>query len=84
MLESLVDIKKIVPAEAFLIIVGIYMLEVIVLLSIFLTRLEHGGDSLDLYKSLTTGFIVGMTIFSFSILLIYFIFSGILGMVWPI
>ena len=83
MLESLVDIKKIVPAEVFLIIVGIYMLEVIILLSIFLTRLEHGGDPLDLYKSLTTGLIVGMMIFSFSVMLIYFIFSGILGMVWP-
>jgi len=83
MLESLVDIKKIVPAEVFLIIVGIYMLEVIILLSIFLTRLEHGGDPLDLHNLLTTGLIVGMAIFSFSVMLIYFIFSGILGMVWP-
>jgi hypothetical protein len=83
MLESLVDIKKIVPAETFLIIVGTYMLEVIVLLSIFLTRLEHGGDSLDGYRLVTTGVLIGMVIFSFSILLIYFIFSGIFGMVWP-
>jgi RsiW-degrading membrane proteinase PrsW (M82 family) len=83
MLEALVDIKKIVPAETFLLIVGIYMLEVIVLLSIFLTRLEHGGDPLDGYKMLTNGLLIGMAIFSFSVLLIYFIFSGILGMVWP-
>jgi hypothetical protein len=83
MLESLVDIKKIVPAETFLVIVGTYMIEVIILLSIFLTRLEHGGDPLDGYKLLTSGLMVGMAIFSFSILLIYFIFSGILGMVWP-
>ena len=83
MLESLVDIKKIVPAEIFLVIVGAYMLEVIILLSIFLTRLEHGGDPLDFYKSLTIGLLIGMTIFSFSILLIYFMFSGILGTVWP-
>jgi hypothetical protein len=83
MLESLVDIKKIVPAETFLVIVGIYMLEVIVLLSVFLTRLEYGGDPLDGYRVLTTNLITGMTIFSFSVLLIYLIFSGILGMVWP-
>jgi hypothetical protein len=83
MLETLVDIKKIVPAETFLIIVGVYMLEVIILLTIFLTRLEHGGDSLDGYKMLTTGLLIGMAIFSFSILLIYFIFGGIFNMVWP-
>ena len=83
LLESLVDIKNIVPAEIFLVIVGAYMLEVIILLSIFLATLEHGGDSLDKYSLITNGTLIGMTIFSFSILLIYFIFSGIISMVWP-
>jgi len=84
MIESIVDIKKIVPAEIFLVIVGGYMLEVIVLLSMFLATLEHGGDPVEKYNLISTGTIIGMTIFSFSILLIYFIFNSIIKIVWPL
>jgi succinate dehydrogenase/fumarate reductase cytochrome b subunit len=84
MIESIVDIKKIVPAEIFLVIVGGYMLEVIVLLSMFLATLEHGGDPVEKYNLISSGTIIGMTIFSFSILLIYFIFNSIIKVVWPL
>jgi hypothetical protein len=84
MIESIVDVKKIVPAEIFLVIVGGYMLEVIVLLSMFLSTLEHGGDPVDKYNLISSGTIIGMTIFSFSILLIYFIFNSIIKIVWPL
>jgi len=82
-IESIVDIKKIIPAEVFLIIVGTYMLEVVILLSTFLSSLEHGGDTLEKYKLITNGTMTGMLIFTFSILIIYFIFGGIIKMMWP-
>ncbi|MDI6825808.1 MAG: hypothetical protein QMD36_01275 [Candidatus Aenigmarchaeota archaeon] len=82
-IESIVDVKKIVPAEVFLVIVGTYMLEVVILLSIFLSSLEYGGDPLEKYKLITNGTMLGMVIFSFSILMIYLIFGGIIKMVWP-
>lgn len=84
LMESLVDIKKIVPADVFLVIVGSYMLEVIILLAIFLSTLEYGGDPLDEYNLISSGVMIGMTIFSFSILLIYFIFTNIINIVWPL
>jgi len=82
-IEGLVDVKKIIPAEWFLVIVGFYMLEVVILLSDFLAALEHGSDPLEKYKLIANGTITGMLIFSFSILIIYFLFGGIIKMMWP-
>ena len=84
LIESIVDFKNILPAEIFLIIVGVYMIEIIVLLSIFLSTLEHGGDPLDKYRLIAYGTSLGTSIFTFSILLIYFIFGGILSIVWSV
>ena len=83
-LSSIVDVKKIIPAEIFLVIVGSYMLEVIILLSVFLSMLEHGGDPIEEHVLIARGTLTGMIIFSFSILLIYFVFGGMLKMVWSI
>lgn len=81
-LGGLVDIKNIMPAEAFLIVVGFYMLEMIFLLSTFLCTLEHGGDPLDKYKLVTQGILFGMVIFTVCVLLIFFIFEGLVGTAW--
>jgi hypothetical protein len=82
-IETIVDVKRIIPAEVFLVIVGVYMLEVIILLSIFLSTLEHGGDPLEKYRLIARETVTGMLIFTFSILVIYFLFGGIIKMMWP-
>lgn len=73
-----VDIKNIIPAEVFMVVVGIYMIEVIVMLAYFISQIEHGGDPLDTYYLASTKIITGMIIFSLSILLLYFTFGGLL------
>lgn len=82
LLDSIIDIKNIIPVEVFTIIVGVYMLEVIVLISIFLSTLEHGGDPLEKYRSIANGSLIGVVMFSFCILLIYFIFGAIIKLAW--
>jgi hypothetical protein len=82
-IETIVDVKRIIPAEVFLVIVGVYMLEVIILLSIFLSTLEHGGDPLEKYRLIARETVTGMLIFTFSILVIFFLFGGIIKMMWP-
>ena len=83
LLDSIIDMKNIIPVEVFTIIVGVYMLEVIVLISIFLSTLEHGGDPLEKYRLIANGSLVGVVMFSFCILLIYFIFGAIIKLAWP-
>jgi hypothetical protein len=80
-LGGLVDMKNIMPAEVFLLVVGVYMLEMVFLLSTFLTTLEHGGDPLDKYKLMTEGTLIGTVIFSVCVLFIFFIFKGLIGWV---
>lgn len=81
-LEGLVDVKNIMPAEIFLVVVGIYMLEITIMLAMFITSLEYGDDPLDKHYLITTNVTISLCIFSFSVLLIYFIFRGIINFIW--
>ncbi len=78
---GLVDIKNIVPAEVFLVVVGVYMLEIIIMLASFVGSLEHGDDPLDKHYLIATNVLLGLTIFCACVLIIYFIF-GKLIMTW--
>jgi len=79
---GLVDIKNIMPAEIFLVVVGIYMIEITVMLASFINSLQYGDDPLDKHYLITTNLVIGLCIFSFSVLLIYFIFKGLIGFMW--
>lgn len=79
---GLVDIKNILPAEVFLVVVGIYMIEITIMLASFICSLQHGDDPLDRHYLITTNLVIGLCIFSFSILLIYFIFKNLIGLMW--
>lgn len=73
-----VDFKNIIPAEVFLVCVGIYMLEVTLMLAYFISLLEYGEDKLDRYKLIAQSILISLGIFTFSVLLIYFSFSGMI------
>jgi len=81
-LSGLVDIKNIMPAEVFLVVVGIYMIEITIMLAMFITSLEYGDDPLDKHYLITVNTVISLCIFSFSILLIYFIFKGLISFIW--
>jgi len=77
-LGGFVDIKNVMPAELFLVVVGIYMLEIIVMLATFIGSLEHGDDPLDKHRLIATNVFLGYLIFSGCILVIYFIFRNLI------
>jgi len=77
-LGGFVDIKNVMPAELFLVVVGIYMLEIIVMLATFIGSLEHGDDPLDKHRLIATNVFLGYFIFSGCILFIYFIFRNLI------
>ncbi|MEM2175168.1 MAG: hypothetical protein QXI58_06070 [Candidatus Micrarchaeia archaeon] len=72
------DIKNIIPAEAFLVCVGIYMLEVTFMLAYFSSTLEHGEDVFERYKLIAQSILISLGIFTFTILFIYFTFAGLI------
>jgi len=75
------DIKNIIPAEAFLVCVGIYMLEVTIMLAYFISTLENGEDKLERYKTIAQSILISLGIFTFCLLLIYFTFAGLIEQV---
>jgi len=77
-LGGLVDIKHVMPAEIFLVVVGIYMLEIVLMLAIFIGSLEHGDDPLDKHQLISTNVLLCYFIFSASVLFIYFIFRNLI------
>ncbi len=81
-LGTIVDIKNIMPAEIFLVVVGIYMIEITVMLASFIDSLQYGDDPLDRHYLISTNLVIALCIFSFAILLIYFIFKGLIGFIW--
>ncbi len=78
MLGSLVDIKNILPAEIFLVVVGVYMLEIVIMLASFVGTLEYGDDPLDKHYLIATNILLSLCIFTACILIIYFIFRNII------
>ena len=80
-LGSMVDINNVMPAELFLVVVGVYMLEVVLMLAVFIGALEHGDDKLDKHKLITENVLICYVIFSVSVLFIYFIFRNLI-MFW--
>ena len=81
-LGGVVDIKNIMPAEIFLVVVGVYMLEITIMLAIFINSLQNGDDPLDKYYLISTNVTISLCIFSFSVLIIYFIFKGLINFMW--
>lgn len=76
-LTPLVDPKNIVPIEWFIVIVGGYMIEITVLLSMFISALQYGEDPLETYKLIVNGIGRGMVILTLLSVLIFLILGGL-------
>jgi hypothetical protein len=66
---------SITPAM-FQLIVGIYMLEIAVILAMFLNRIEFGEDAVGLRSELGKTVLIAMAVYAFSWLLTFAIFGG--------
>jgi len=78
--DSLLNINKIIPVHYFQIIVGVYMIEIVTMLSIFLSIIEHGDEKIqrkfDLGKTLLMAFIV----YSVTLVLLYLMLTSLVSL----
>jgi len=61
---------------AFQMIVGIYMIETIIILSVFVNRIEYGEDDIGLRRTLATSLLIGTLIYIASWLVTYSMFGN--------
>ncbi len=77
--NSIIAIDQIIPVHYFQIIVGIYMIEIVIMLSMFLGKIEHGEEKIqrnyDLGKTLMTAFVI----YSITVIVLYLILTSIVS-----
>ncbi len=65
-----------VSSEVFQLIVGIYMLEVILLTSMFISKVESGDDKIAAYSTTSKNIFVGLVVYTLTIAFVYSIFGN--------
>ncbi len=76
---SFLSLENIMPLELFTIVVGIYMIEVLVSLSIFSIRIEKGDDNIEIQYSVGTNLLKGAVIFTAVVLFVFFVFGSFIN-----
>lgn len=69
---GLVKINDIIPPTVVEVIVSIYLIEMIVVLSLFASNIKIGNDTFQLIKTIGTNLLIGFLIFSFILLAGYY------------
>jgi hypothetical protein len=77
-LGSILQVNKIIPIQNFQLIVGFYLVEVVVMISIFTSIINYGEDKLLRKYNLGKLLLYGMLIYSGVLLLIYFAFTSLM------
>lgn len=79
-LGSVMDIGNIMPVSVFQLIVGIYMIEVVVMLSIFLSTIRYGEESVIRRYNIGKKLIISTLIYSAVLIFIYLLFNSVIGL----
>jgi hypothetical protein len=75
----MIGVGNIMPVFIFQLIVGIYMIEVVTMLSVFLSTIRHGEESVIKRYSIGKKLIISTLIYSAVLIFIYLIFSSVVG-----
>lgn len=78
-LSSMIGVGNIMPVFIFQLIVGIYMIEVVTMLSVFLSTIRHGEESVIKRYSIGKKLIISTLIYSAVLIFIYLMFSSVVG-----
>ncbi len=76
---SIIDIKEAMPAELLQIVVGIYVVEILVLLAIFVTRIETGIDEIKESNNIWQFVLIGIVAYLVVLILVMSVFSPLIG-----
>ena len=77
LISVLGDIKRVVPIEWLTVIVGSYMIEVLLSLSVLISTLRNGEDSVEKHKTIAQGLFIGTVLFTIVGLITFVMFRGI-------
>lgn len=77
-LSSLADLNAIIPVDGFQIVVGIYMVEVVSMLAIFLSSIANGEESLIKRLTIAKLLAIGTAVYFASLFITYFMFTAII------
>jgi len=73
------DVDKAIPPAIFQLIVGIYLIEVIVILAIFLTKISHGENKVVQWMLAGKMLIIGLVMYTIVALISSTMFVGMIG-----
>lgn len=81
---SLVDITAIIPPTVIEIIVSIYLIEMVLVLSIFMSNIKIGNDKYLLMKTINSNILIGFMIYAIILVMGFMlfrvkVFSGVIG-----
>ncbi len=80
MLNTLVDVKNIIPIEWFVLIVGIYTVEIVFILAEYLSKLQYGEDKIEKFKLIAGGLFKSMLFMTIITVFVYYAFSGLINL----
>jgi len=83
-LTSIINLDKMMPVHIFQMVVGIYLIEVIAMLAMFLSKIQHGEETL--MRNYNTGkmIVLGSAVYILIVILLYTTFEGIMPVMEPI
>ncbi len=77
-LSSIINLDQIIPAHYFQLIVGIYMIEIVGMLAIFLSTINNGEESLLKKFNLGKTLALATIIYSLTLIVVYAMFASII------
>lgn len=77
--DSIVNLNKLMPAQYFQLIVGIYLLEVVAMIAIFLAIIRFGDDKIQRKYTLGKLILFSMSIYTVVLLLTFFGFNSLIS-----
>ncbi|MHA1749293.1 MAG: hypothetical protein ACTSYF_11705 [Promethearchaeota archaeon] len=80
--NSIATIDQIIPISYFQIIVGIYMIEIVSMISVFLSKIEYGDEKIQRNYDLGKTLLVAFVIYSFVVIVLYLLLTSIITMAW--
>ncbi|MBL7169395.1 MAG: hypothetical protein ISS48_00045 [Candidatus Aenigmarchaeota archaeon] len=80
--NSIFTIDKILPVAYFQLIVGIYMIEVVTMISVFLSLIEHGEERIQRKYDLGKMLLIAVGIYTVTVILLYLILSSLIPAMW--
>ncbi|NCO97040.1 MAG: hypothetical protein COY38_03170 [Candidatus Aenigmarchaeota archaeon CG_4_10_14_0_8_um_filter_37_24] len=80
--KNILSIDKIISIHYFQLIVGFYMIEVVVMLSIFMSIIEYGDEKIQRTYDLGKNLLTAIIIYSITMIVLYLILTSMIKMMW--